>query len=156
MLFNRRGAVVLASAASVLTLGLSTPALATTSDFHASEVKTVITGGNSTTVAACTRLAKGGHKINQVAQCDNIDSTAIGGNLTLTDVNVKVIQKKSVSGFSNVDTTIKGGDAKSISECIAAASSGSSNQTATCKNVSSTAIGGDVTLNGVTIDIKTG
>lgn len=162
MLSTRRSAIVLVGAASALTLGLGlgfgSPALATAHSAHysATDVKTVITGGNATSLSICGNLAQHGYDITQIAKCKNVDSLAQGGDVNLTDVSIKVYSPHSrAQTFTNVSTVISGGDATAVSACInAAVHSSDVVQKTTCDNVSSAAFGGNVTLSDVNITVK--
>lgn len=160
MLFNRRGAIVFVGAASALSLGFSTPALAEPI-YQATDVKTTITGGKTVAVSKCGNLAKNGKDIKQIAFCDNVDSVAIAGGISLKDVNIIVVDRDAtgtdkVNKFTSVDTVLKGGDAEAVSECINVATDGSDKveQTTACGKVSSTALGGDIKLENVDIKVE--
>lgn len=154
MLLNHRRPAVLVGAASALTLGLSTPALAG-NHYSASNVRTVISGGDARALSLCGNLAKHGYDIDQDARCRNVDSFAVGGDVTLDNVDISVYSHAGRQKFTNVTTVISGGDATAVSACINAAFHSSDvDQSVKCGDVTSSAFGGNVTLTDVDIDVN--
>jgi len=123
--------------------------------------KVTITGGNAVAISACLNLAraeaKSGH-IVQVNKCKNL-ATAVGGDVTLKDVTVLISQTPSGGGgtsANNATVEISGGDATAVAACVnVLQATADPTQVNLCANRSK-AVGGDVTLKNVEIDILQG
>lgn len=153
MLFNHRRAAVVVGAASALTLGFGSPAFAS-GHYSASNVRTVISGGDARALSLCGNLAKHGYDIDQDARCQNVDSFAVGGDVTLNDVDISVYSRTGRTKFTHVSTVITGGDATAVSACINAAFHSSDvDQNVKCGDVTSSAFGGNVSLTDVDIEV---
>jgi len=118
-----------------------------------------IEGGDATAVALCLNLAKQG-KFGSAYQANNCSNkaVAVGGDVLLKNVKIKVAQANTRDGYiagatNSVNLTIRGGDAAAIAACanlVAQGNFGDAYQENNCDN-KAVAEGGDVSLKNVKI-----
>jgi hypothetical protein len=143
----------------VLLLGLSLAPITAGGTFAATNTVTLtISGGDATAVATCLNAVKKNDKVKlQKNKCNNI-AYSKGGDLTLKNVDIFIVQTNDTDGdisddTNTVDLTIKGGDATALAACLNAIAEGDTAfQKNKCQNTA-TAQGGDVTLHNVSITI---
>jgi hypothetical protein len=122
-----------------------------------------IRGGDAAAFSACINVAKAKAKViqrtgkdskQQKNKCDNI-ATATGGDVDLEKVSIEIKQEgKSKKRSNSADLLIRGGDAVAVAACVnVAQGTYTGDQVNDCVN-DSLAVGGNVTLKQVYIEVK--
>ena len=128
----------------------------------------VIRGGKGVAVAVCVNWAQDWTKLSpkqqkrheqrRVVQANKCDNTAdaLGGDVTLTGVDVTIDQAGHHVRRNTASITISGGDAVAVAACINVLdATASATQTNDCSNTA-IATGGNVTLEDTTVTIIQG
>jgi hypothetical protein len=159
----RAGLLVTAVASS---MAVASPAFATGGNQTFNNADVTIRGGNSVAVATCVNWAQDWARKSdadkkrqdkkraiQSNECDNT-ATAIGGDVSLTGVNVKIVQDGGHRTTRNhASVTIAGGDAVAVAACLNVLDgSTSAEQANSCTN-DAFAAGGSVTVENTDITI---
>ena len=163
---TRLSGLVLATAFA--TSMMAGPAASAAGDETFNNADLRLRGGDPAAVAACVNFAKtwlsyddAKQKKNErkrIAQsnfCEN-KAKAVGGDVTLKDVDILVTQKGKHRATRNDATlTASGGDAIAVAAClnVLVGSATTVKQQNDCTNTA-VAVGGDVTLQNVFIDIE--
>jgi len=160
-----RGALLATAVASSMMVAPSAFAAGSDQTFNNADV--TIRGGDTVAVATCVNWAQDWAKksasakqkqekkrAKQANECENT-ATALGGDVKLDSVNVKIVQDSGrKTTRNNASVTIRGGDAVAVAACINVLN-GSTNvdQSNECVN-DAFASGGNVVVKDTNITIR--